>query len=202
MSKSVYKGMTVYFINGQPFSSAEGVYSPDLAQDREKYGFFSLAAVELTRYLDWRVDILHANDWHTALALYALRSRRKNPEFAHLRTILTLHNLPYMGGDGSDVLAAYGLKPVEDDSLPDWARNQPLPLGLWSADAIIPVSPTYAREILTSDFGCGLEAYLQGRAEFHHRHTEWLGHRQLESGIGSLPDSHLHRRYPVRAGDE
>jgi len=165
VSKAVYKGMTVYFINGQPFSSAEGVYSPDLAQDREKYGFFSLAAVELTRYLDWRVDILHANDWHTALALYALRSRRKNPEFAHLRTILTLHNLPYMGGDGSDVLAAYGLKPVEDGPLPDWARNQPLPLGLWSADAIIPVSPTYAREILTSDYGCGLEAYLQGRAE-------------------------------------
>src|SRR5208337_3129114 len=97
------------------------------------YGFFSLAAVELTRYLDWRVDILHANDWHTALALYALRSRRKNPEFSALRTILTLHNLPYMGGEGSDVLDAYGLAPLEDDSLPVWARNQPLPLGLRSA---------------------------------------------------------------------
>jgi len=165
VSKTVYKGMTVYFINGEPISSAAGVYSTDTAQDREKYGFFSLAAVELTRYLDWRVDILHANDWHTALALYALRSHRKNPEFASLRTMLTLHNLPYMGGEGRDVLRAYGLTPGEDASLPDWARSQPLPLGLWSADAVIPVSPTYAREILTPDFGCGLDPYLRTRAD-------------------------------------
>lgn len=165
VSKTVYKGMTVYFINGEPISSAAGVYSTDTAQDREKYGFFSLAAVELTRYLDWRADILHANDWHTALALYALHSRRKNPEFARLRTMLTLHNLPYMGGEAADILTAYGLSPVEADCLPEWARSQPLPLGLWSADAVVPVSPTYAREILTPDFGCGLEAYLRGRAD-------------------------------------
>jgi starch synthase len=165
VSKTVYQGMTVYWINGEPISSASGVYSTDTAEDREKYCFFSLAAVELTRYLDWRADILHANDWHTALVLYALRARRKNPEFNRLKTVLTLHNLPYMGGDGSDVLTAYGLTQVEEDSLPDWSRTQPLPLGLWSADAVIPVSPTYAREILTPEFGCGLETYLRGRAD-------------------------------------
>jgi starch synthase len=159
------KGMPVYFINGAPIASAPSVYSTDPAPDREKYTFFSLAALEMLRHLDWQPDILHANDWHTALALYALRSRRADPVLRHARTVFTLHNLPYMGSDGSDVLAAYDLMPLNDESLPPWARTQPLPLGLWSADAIVPVSPTYAREILTPEFGCGLETYLRTRTE-------------------------------------
>ncbi len=159
------EGMPVYFISGGPILNASEVYSPDPALDREKYTFFSLAALEMLRKLDWQPDIVHANDWHTALALYALRSRRSDPVLARVRTLLTLHNLPYMGGDGSDVLNAYGLMPLNDASLPRWAWTQPLPLGLWAADTIVPVSPTYAREILTPQFGCGLENYLRSRAE-------------------------------------
>jgi len=162
--ETILDGMPVYFINGDPLSSAPSVYSLNQALDREKYTFFSLAALELIRHLGWQPEIIHANDWHTALALYALRSGRSDPVLAHLRTIFTVHNLPFMGGDGSDVLSAYGLIPLNDDSLPEWARTQPLPLGLWSADAIVPVSPTYAREILTPDFGCGLNPYLGTRA--------------------------------------
>lgn len=156
-------GMPVYFINGDPISNSPTIYSSNPTPDREKYTFFSLAALELTRNLEWQPDIIHANDWHTALALYALRSRCNDPSKTHLRTVFTIHNLPFMGGDGSDVLSAYGLVPLKDDSLPKWALTQPLPLGLWSADAIIPVSPTYAREILTPDFGCGLDPYLRTR---------------------------------------
>jgi starch synthase len=157
-------GMPVYFVNGDPISEAKAVYSEDPAPDREKYGFFSMACLEMTRYLDWEPDILHANDWHTALALYALFSRRKNPAFARIRTMLTLHNLPYMGGEGEDVLAAYDLEAIKDEAVPAWARSQPLVLGLYGADAIVPVSPTYAREILTPENGCGLEEYLRSRA--------------------------------------
>jgi len=158
-------GMTVYFIAGGPISEAATVYSSDPTFDREKYTFFSLAALEMTRALGWRPDILHANDWHTALALYALRTRRSDPFFTPLRSVLTLHNLPYMGGNGSEQLAAYGLNPVEDDALPQWAHNQPLPLGLWAADALVAVSPTYAQEILTPEFGCGLQNFLRGRGD-------------------------------------
>jgi starch synthase len=158
-------GMPIYFINGLPISSAASVYSLNPALDREKYAFFSLAALELARRMDWRPDILHANDWHTSLALYALHSRKNDPEIGRLRSVLTLHNLPYMGGDGVDVLAAYGLKPLEDETLPGWAHTQPLPLGIWAADALVPVSPTYACEILTPDFGCGLEDFLRNHSD-------------------------------------
>jgi starch synthase len=158
-------GMPVYFISGAPISNTPTVYSPDPAHDREKYAFFSLAALELVQHLDWQPDIIHANDWHTSLALYALHSREIDSLRDRPRTVLTVHNLVYLGGDGSDVLSAYDLKPLTDHSLPVWAQSQPLPLGLWSANAIIPVSPTYAREILTPDFGCGLDPYLSTRLD-------------------------------------
>lgn len=157
-------GLTVYFIAGDVISMSPAVYSANPTVDQEKYTLFSLAAVEMTRYLEWRPHILHANDWHTALALYAVRSRRTTASFGRLKTILTVHNLPYMGGDSRAVLTAYGLTPLDDATMPEWARTYPLPLGLWAADAIVPVSPSYAREILTPAFGCGLETFLQTRA--------------------------------------
>ncbi len=163
--ETLLAGMPVYFIGGEPITSAASVYSADPAVDREKFTFFSLAALEMLHHLDWQPDILHANDWHTALALYASHFYCADPARERPRTMLTLHNLPYMGGDGADVLAAYGLTPPNKDTLPQWARTQPLPLGLWSADALVPVSPSYAHEILTPEYGCGLDAYLRSRAD-------------------------------------
>lgn len=162
--KTRLKGLPVYLIDGAPISSATSIYSSDQAQDREKYAFFSLAALEFIRHSEWKPDIIHANDWHTALAAYALRSRQSKVSTSNVKTVLTVHNLPYMGGDGSEALMSYGLLPIEDAALPDWAKNQFLPMGLWSANTIVPVSPTYAGEILTPEFGCGLESFLETRS--------------------------------------
>ena len=157
-------GMPVYFIQGEPLSNSLSVYSADLASDRKKYAFFSIAALAMTRAINWRPDIVHANDWHTAISLYAIATKREDPWVTGTRTVLTVHNLPFMGGDGADVLSEYKMPPLSEETLPAWALTQPLPLGLWAADAIIPVSPTYAREILTSGFGCGLETYLKSKS--------------------------------------
>jgi starch synthase len=157
-------GVPVYFITGLPIMTATSVYSPDSRADIEKFTFFSLAALELTRRMGWRPDIVHANDWHTALALYALRSRRGETFYCRTAGLLTLHNLPYMGGEAGEAIASYGLAPLTDEGLPKWARSQPLPMGLWAADAIVPVSETYAREILTPEFGCDLQTFLRTRS--------------------------------------
>ncbi len=157
-------GMPVYFLGGEPIASSGSVYSSDASLDAEKYSFFSLAALELTRQLDWKPTIVHANDWHTALACYALLIKRWEGEFPGVSSVLTLHNLPYMGPDISARLEEYNLIPVQT-GLPEWANSKPLPLGLWAADAIVAVSPTYAREVLTPEFGCGLQDYLLARRE-------------------------------------
>lgn len=154
----------VYLIAGEPINAYSEVYTSDTRADGFKYTFFSLAALELARVLNWRPDILHANDWHTAPAVYALRLRRDQDDFfKNTRAVLGIHNLVYTGKSASDALRAHGLPPVLDGSLPDWAEHVPLALGLWAADSLAAVSPTYAQEILTPEFGAGLDAYLRTR---------------------------------------
>ena len=157
-------GMPVYFLNGEPIRASGSVYSSNNKLDGEKYTFFSLAALELPRQINWTPDIIHANDWHTALAAYGNLVRRWDEKTRRVSSIVTIHNLPFMGPDVSENLEAYGL-PLAKTDLPDWARVMPMPLGLWASDAIVAVSPTYAREILHEEFGCGLQDFLMNRTD-------------------------------------
>ena len=167
VSETSVDGMPVYLIGGEPIAAVGSVYSSNPALDAEKYAFFSLAALQLPRLLNWEMDILHAHDWHTALAVYALLLKRWDGEMRGVSSVLTLHNLPYMGGDVTEILKSYNL-PIAQTDLPDWARALPLPLGLFAADAVVAVSPTYRDEILTKKFGCGLEDFLHRRKEVLH----------------------------------
>jgi starch synthase len=157
-------GMPVYFINGEPIRASGSVYSSNNKLDGEKYAFFALAALELPRQINWNPDIIHANDWHTALASYGNLVKRWDEKTRHISSIVTIHNLPFLGPDVSASLQEYGL-PLANTDLPVWARVMPMPLGMWASDAIVAVSPTYAREILGEEFGCGLQEFLQGRKD-------------------------------------
>ncbi len=152
--------LPVYFVSGEPITNSASVYSANSALDGEKYTFFSLAALEMTKYLDWEPDIVHANDWHTALAAYALQIKHWDGEMQATKSLLTVHNLPFLGPDLTGRLAAYRL-PLPQTDLPKWAHAQPLPLGLWASKKNVAVSPTYAEEMLTKKFGAGLEKYLK-----------------------------------------
>lgn len=158
--------LPVYLIDGPPFQPDAPVYSLDAEADGDKFVFFSLAALELARQLDWQPDIVHANDWHTAISLYALCLQRgKDPFYERTRTVISIHNLPFMGAGIEKVLAEYGIPPAHTRWLPPWARSFPLPMGLLGADRILTVSSAYAEEILTPEFGCGLQDYLNNRKE-------------------------------------
>jgi starch synthase len=157
-------GMPVYFINGDPIRSSGSVYSSNNRLDAEKYAFFSLAALELPRQINWEPNIIHANDWHTALAAYGNLVKRWNEKTRRVFSLLTIHNLPFLGPDVKDLLEEYGL-PLANTDLPDWARVMPMPLGLWASDAIVAVSPTYADEILLEEFGCGLQELFRNRTD-------------------------------------
>lgn len=155
--------LPVYLISGAPIHSQAGVYSSDTYTDGHKYTFFSLAALELMRILEWSPDIVHANDWHTAPAIVAL-SQKPDPIFKNTATVMGLHNLPYLGNGAGPAMNAFGLPPSTNQALPWWAQNMPLPLGLLHADHIVTVSPTYAQEIMTPEFGSGLDDFLRTRA--------------------------------------
>jgi starch synthase len=161
-----FKGLPVYLIGAAPIDNETAVYSADLEADGYKYVFFSIAALELARNLDWKFNILHANDWHTAAAVYALALRRPtDPFFQHTASLITIHNLPYLGSMTASALKEFDLPAADHSALPGWAQTMALPLGLLTADSIVAVSPEYAREILASEFGSGLQAFLKTRAE-------------------------------------
>jgi len=156
--------LPVYLIDGPPIAPDNRVYSLDAQADGEKYIFFSLAALEMNRHINWLPEIIHANDWHTAAALYALKLNQKKDEFlASVRSLLTIHNLPFMGKDAVPAVNKFGLPRSRVKDLPEWGRAFPLCLGLQSADKIVAVSPGYANEILTPEFGCGLQDFLFNR---------------------------------------
>jgi len=156
------QGLKTYLLDSQVFNHNSPVYHGDPVMDGRKYAAFSVALLEAARFLDWQPDILHANDWHTALAAYALKSLyRDDPFFRKTRSLLTIHNLPYNGYGSESSMTELGFPLGTDPDLPDWARLTPLPLGISAADRIVTVSPNYAREIQTRDFGCGLHEYLQ-----------------------------------------
>jgi starch synthase len=155
-------GLPVYLIGGPPIDAETGVYSADLETDGYKYVFFSLAALLLASKLDWKPDILHANDWHTAAAVYSLALNRPiDPFYKKTTSLLTIHNLPYLGAMTGSALEAFELPPALNTSLPVWAGNMALPLGLLTADAIVAVSPGYSKEILTDEYGSGLHTFLK-----------------------------------------
>lgn len=153
--------LVLYLIDGAPIRASGPVYSSNPRLDAEKYVFFSLALLEFAHLEEWPPHILHLNDWHTALAAFGARFYRQT-RGSSLRTLLTIHNLPFSGPEIGDLLEAYHL-PQPSTNLPHWAQQRPLPLGLWAADTLATVSPTYALEILTPEHGSGLESFLLSR---------------------------------------
>lgn len=158
------EGMPVYFINGEPIRASGTVYSSNNKLDAEKYVFFSLAALELPAHLRWQPNLIHANDWHTALAAYGNLVKRWEDKTNRIASLITIHNLPFLGPAVKEILESYEL-PLANTDLPEWARVLPMPLGLWAADAMVAVSPTYAEEILHEEFGCGLQDFFRNRAD-------------------------------------
>ncbi len=167
-------GLRVYLISGPPIPKDAPVYSTDASVDGFKFTFFSLAALELPRQLHWIPDVIHANDWHTAPAIYALNVNG-DPIFDDTVTVLGLHNLPFLGVGAGPAMGGFGLPPASEftrtnsvhtrSALPQWADHMPLPLALLTADHIVAASPTYAKEIFTPEFGSGLEDFLRSRAD-------------------------------------
>ncbi len=162
--------LPIYFIEHQRFfGSRQGIYSfPD---DGERFVFYSRASLEAARHMGWRPDVVHCNEWQTALTSNWMRSiYRDDPFFARTAVVYTIHNLAYQGIFGSRLLQIAGIEHQGFIAHPDIAPslNQVVSMmgrGVIFADIITTVSPSYAREIQTPEFGEGLDPLLRDRSE-------------------------------------
>ena len=160
----------IYFIEHQRFfGSRQGIYSfPD---DDERFVFYSRASLEAMRHLNWRPDVIHCNEWQTALIPNWLRTTyQDDPFFSQTAVVYTIHNLGYQGIFGYRVLQIAGIEQHGFIAHPDIAPslNQVVSMmarGIIFADIITTVSPSYAREIQTPEFGEGLDPLLRDRRE-------------------------------------
>ena len=155
-------GVIFYFIRraGNP-AGYGSVYNPSQEDNAKKYIFFSLACIELMKEVNWYPDILHANDWHTAISAWHLKAIREECQpLKNTKSLLVIHNLPFMGQGSQKQLDQYNITAVENPDFPDWAQNLPLPIGLDSADQILTVSPSYAKELKTEEFADGMANFF------------------------------------------
>ena len=159
----------VYFVDNARYFDRPGIYMyPD---DAERFIFFARAALEACRALDFHPDVIHCNEWHTALIPNWLRAiYRDDPFYRDIATLYTVHNLEYQGIFGFRVLELAGLADqgfiTQPDGPPD--LNDVVNLmarGLLFADIVNTVSEAYAREILTPEGGQRLDPLLRDRRD-------------------------------------
>jgi starch synthase len=141
----------VYFFESDHFSCREelyGVKGKDYPDNYEAFLAFCQAAVPLVKKLDWRPDVIHCNDWQSGpLALIVHDLRKSDPFFKRTAIIYSTHNMAYQGS-------------FPGQEIDNFARA-----GFENADLISTVSPTYAREIQTDEYGYGLQAVIKKRAK-------------------------------------
>ncbi len=171
---SVYAGhlpksdVPIWFIDNERLFGSPEVYLGE--QDAERFIFWSRAALELLRHQNWEPDIIHCHDWHAAIVPNWLRTTyRRDPLFRTTASVYTIHNLTYRGVFGQRILeiagvAEYGY--IIHPALPQLHRVVDLmSRGIYYADIINTVSPTHAREILTPEYGHGLDPLLRDRRD-------------------------------------
>ncbi len=162
----------VYFLEHDGFFDRAGVYGEagaDYPDNAARYAFFCLAAIETLPRLAPVPCILHAHDWHTALALVYLRTRRRgDPWLNAVRTVLSVHNAGFQGHYPAGMRHALGIPdPVYNWRQLEWhGKVNLLKGGLVFADAAVTVSPNHARELRTPAGGFGL-----------HEVFAWMGPR-------------------------
>jgi starch synthase len=159
--------LPVYLVDNYRYFNREGIYGyPD---DDERFILFCRTVLEMLPELRWQPDIIHCHEWHTAVIPNWLKTTYAgNPFYRNIASVYTIHNLAYQGIFGYRVLEIAGIAehdfvyPTNDD-----AQNvvSLMSLGIRYADIVNTVSPTYAREILTTQYGEHMESLLQERRD-------------------------------------
>ncbi len=160
-------GNDVYFIEFNKYFERNGLYHDaggEFGDNVERFSFFCKAALQTSKDLGFQPDILHCNDWQTALAPYYVKCG-EDGYFWGTRSVLTIHNIGYQGNFGTHALGYAKIYPADFNAgaFESFGRLNLLKGGIAFADKITTVSPTYATEILGPIGSSGLHDILRTR---------------------------------------
>ena len=154
-------GVIYYFIDNEYYFKRDGLYG--YYDDAERFTFFSRAVLEVIPYLGFTPDVIHCNDWQTALIpLYLNAFYRGNDLYRNIKTVFTIHNIQYQGKYGEDLSGDVLGLPEEKRSLVEYDGCVNFMKGaIQCADKVTTVSPTYSHEILDPYYSHGLDGILK-----------------------------------------
>ena len=155
----------IYLLQCPELFSGEQLYGGD--DEHIRFVLLTRAAIEMCQRLQFKPDLFHCHDWHTALLpVYLKTAYAWDDLFKDSKIVLTIHNIGYQGVFSNEVLPAIGLEYSTDyldqEDLYEGRINF-MKTGVMHADLLTTVSPTYAREILEGEYGMGLEHHLKVR---------------------------------------
>jgi starch synthase len=165
----VRHGVRYLFADCPPLFDRAGIYGErgtDYPDNHIRFAVLCQAALGVARSI-FRPDVFHAHDWQAGLLpVYVRESLTLDPTFFGVRCVFTIHNLGYQGSFPATAIADLGLDPrlFQPEGLEFFGRLNFLKAGIVWSDAVNAVSPTYAREIQTPEFGFGLDGLLRSRA--------------------------------------
>ena len=154
-------GVIYYFIDNQYYFKREGLYGH--YDDAERFAFFSRAVLEMLQYIDCAPDIIHCNDWQTALVpVYLTEFYKYDERYSKIKTVFTIHNIQYQGKYGLELFGDVLGLPEGRESIVEYDGCVNFMKGaIQCADKVTTVSPTYAKEILDPYFSHGLDNILK-----------------------------------------
>ncbi len=197
---SVYEGriggnVPVFFIENSKYYHRDGIYM--YHDDADRFVFFCRAVMEMVKAFGWVPDILHCNDWHTAIIPNWLQTiYRDDPFFEKTVSVYTIHNLAYQGLFGKRVLELAGILNYQSLLPPELAPENQVNMmsrGIFFADAMNTVSETYAHEILTPEYGEGFDWLLKERRDRLHGILNGIDYEINNPAT----DSHIYQNYDL-----
>jgi starch synthase len=159
----------LYFLENEKYFNENDIYFKRTAfvgslKEIERFLFLSKAVLETFSSIDWFPEIIHCHDWHAAILPVLIKIKKLK-----IKTLLTIHNLANQGKwNPKEILDFLGLKGNEIESLGVRDKNDDFNIfqqGILNADILNTVSPTYGKEVLTEEYGAGLEKELKARED-------------------------------------
>ncbi|MCI0454830.1 MAG: glycogen synthase GlgA [Candidatus Dadabacteria bacterium] len=167
--EATLNGLTLYLLKNDNFFNREQIYSTpkgDYQDNDLRFAFLSLGALEIAKALDFKPDIIHCHDWQTALIPISLKWRRHvkdDPFFSGSKIVFTIHNISYQGLFPREMLEKLGLPLYlfTPQGIEFYGKASLLKGGIIYSDTVTTVSPNYAQEIKTPEYGNGLDGVLR-----------------------------------------
>ncbi len=158
--ESEWNGITYYFIDNEYYFSRDGLYG--FYDDCERFVFFDRAVLEMLKYIDFKPDIIHSNDWQTALIpVYYNVYYKYQQGYDGIKNVFTIHNIEYQGKYGREILNEVMGIPMYNANILEYDGYINMMKGaIEAADRITTVSPSYAWEILDPWYAHSLDRIL------------------------------------------